>query len=399
MKIGKHNKISDSKFDKKELRIGIKIEMEHTDDEEVAKDIAKDHLSEIPNYYTRLAKMEKEGKKMKKALLERIEKSRSHKYIKREGIKGKYKYVYPGEGGGKKPGIKYPDSNDLRDKEKKNDYWEGVSGSYKEAMRMTKQDLVESLSEKEGDKDKFSKMGKEELAKLYEEQYGDKKKPGIKASGKIVTDFGPGFEYRGKGKKPGIKNQMKEENEKLIMNKLKGNMTRERHEAKKYDKDGEFFSSDTKLFIDSAQGKVDLNDLAKYILANRGLDSNGKWMGFEQAKDHHKINKKKYLELYGEDEHHYQEMNSLPNTLLSAAVNGKIDLNLVARGELVNRGMDSSGKWIGFGQAERHHMVEHGLKQHERVKAEKKENKLSEDRVYYKAKAKGRYGKRTKKEE
>jgi hypothetical protein len=40
---------------------GIKVEMEHTDDVKVAKEIAMDHLAEDPNYYTKLKRIE-EGK-------------------------------------------------------------------------------------------------------------------------------------------------------------------------------------------------------------------------------------------------------------------------------------------------------------------------------------------------
>jgi hypothetical protein len=56
--IGKHNDIPDEEFDAKELAMGIEIEMEHTDDAGIAKAIAKDHLKELPDYYTRLKKME-----------------------------------------------------------------------------------------------------------------------------------------------------------------------------------------------------------------------------------------------------------------------------------------------------------------------------------------------------
>lgn len=42
----------------KQLNMGIKVEMEHTDYPEVAKRIAMDHLVEIPDYYTRLKRME-----------------------------------------------------------------------------------------------------------------------------------------------------------------------------------------------------------------------------------------------------------------------------------------------------------------------------------------------------
>lgn len=44
----------DSDFDEKELKKGIKIEMEHTKNEKIAKEIAKDHLTEDPNYYKKL---------------------------------------------------------------------------------------------------------------------------------------------------------------------------------------------------------------------------------------------------------------------------------------------------------------------------------------------------------
>jgi len=45
-----------------ELQMGIKVEMEHTTDKRIAEKIARDHLKEFPDYYTRLARMEKEGK-------------------------------------------------------------------------------------------------------------------------------------------------------------------------------------------------------------------------------------------------------------------------------------------------------------------------------------------------
>jgi hypothetical protein len=48
-------------YDPEQLKMGIKIEFEHTTDSKIAERIAKDHLSEIPDYYTRLEKMEKEA--------------------------------------------------------------------------------------------------------------------------------------------------------------------------------------------------------------------------------------------------------------------------------------------------------------------------------------------------
>ncbi len=63
--VGKHAHVPDEAFDQKELEMGVKVEMEHTDNEDVAKIIAKDHLWEIGDYYSRLIPMEEEGKGIK----------------------------------------------------------------------------------------------------------------------------------------------------------------------------------------------------------------------------------------------------------------------------------------------------------------------------------------------
>jgi len=48
---------------KQQLQLGIKVESEHTDSKEQQREIAMDHLSEIPDYYDRLKKMEDQGEK------------------------------------------------------------------------------------------------------------------------------------------------------------------------------------------------------------------------------------------------------------------------------------------------------------------------------------------------
>lgn len=53
--------LKDSAFNKKNLKKGMKVEKEHTKNKAVAKEIAKDHLKEDPQYYRKLQKMEKEG--------------------------------------------------------------------------------------------------------------------------------------------------------------------------------------------------------------------------------------------------------------------------------------------------------------------------------------------------
>ena len=47
-------------IDYDELLIGIEVEMEHTEDIEVATKIALDHLAEHPMYYRALAQMEQD---------------------------------------------------------------------------------------------------------------------------------------------------------------------------------------------------------------------------------------------------------------------------------------------------------------------------------------------------
>ena len=52
-----------SDFDPKALAKGTKVEMEHTDDKEVAREIAMDHLTEDPKYYDKLETIEKHARK------------------------------------------------------------------------------------------------------------------------------------------------------------------------------------------------------------------------------------------------------------------------------------------------------------------------------------------------
>jgi hypothetical protein len=52
----KHGNDPDSRFNRVQLRIGTRIEREHTGSPAVAKAIAKAHLSERKDYYKRLRK-------------------------------------------------------------------------------------------------------------------------------------------------------------------------------------------------------------------------------------------------------------------------------------------------------------------------------------------------------
>jgi hypothetical protein len=58
----------EKEVDPKELKMGIKVEMEHTDDPAKAKVIALQHLAEDPKYYTKLASLGLEEKTLTEAI-------------------------------------------------------------------------------------------------------------------------------------------------------------------------------------------------------------------------------------------------------------------------------------------------------------------------------------------
>lgn len=53
--------VTEEDVDMSELSAGIEVEMEHTSSVAMAKRISLDHLAEIPDYYTRLKKMEEDA--------------------------------------------------------------------------------------------------------------------------------------------------------------------------------------------------------------------------------------------------------------------------------------------------------------------------------------------------
>jgi hypothetical protein len=69
IKGGKADDKSYSDFDQDQLAKGAKVEMEHTDDPALAKEIAADHLAEFPNYYDALADMENKLKKQNEGMI------------------------------------------------------------------------------------------------------------------------------------------------------------------------------------------------------------------------------------------------------------------------------------------------------------------------------------------
>ena len=63
MKGGMSNANKSVEYDDEQMRMGTEVEHEHTVDDDVAAKIARDHLAEIPDYYTRLRVMEAEAGK------------------------------------------------------------------------------------------------------------------------------------------------------------------------------------------------------------------------------------------------------------------------------------------------------------------------------------------------
>jgi len=77
----------DVSFIQKQLDMGEPIEHEHTKNHELAKEIALQHLDEIPDYYTRLKKMEADAKKHHKKFKDVTEES-LHQWFKGSKSKG-----------------------------------------------------------------------------------------------------------------------------------------------------------------------------------------------------------------------------------------------------------------------------------------------------------------------
>jgi hypothetical protein len=54
---GKGDKLKKEDVDPDQLKMGIKVELEHTNDRKIAEEIALDHLAEDKKYYSKLKKV------------------------------------------------------------------------------------------------------------------------------------------------------------------------------------------------------------------------------------------------------------------------------------------------------------------------------------------------------
>lgn len=85
IKGGKSSGVPNDKFNKQQLRAGEKVELEHTPKKTIAREIARDHLTEIKDYYTRLRKMEEKAPK-RKDITEKTAAEEDRKEIRRRTI-------------------------------------------------------------------------------------------------------------------------------------------------------------------------------------------------------------------------------------------------------------------------------------------------------------------------
>lgn len=72
--------VTSKDVDANELKMGIKSELEHVTDKDIAEKIALDHLSEISDYYSRLTKMEAD-------VLSKVDKTSINESIKLDSLR------------------------------------------------------------------------------------------------------------------------------------------------------------------------------------------------------------------------------------------------------------------------------------------------------------------------
>lgn len=92
-------------------------------------------------------------------------------------------------------------------------------------------------------------------------------------------------------------------------------------------------------------GKVDAKRLAHEELASRGQDSDGKWVGFDKAEEHHAALKGKSRP-HPSNDRVAEHLQSVGSDILSSVAKGHIDMKKRADAELANRNHDLKGNWI-----------------------------------------------------
>lgn len=127
---------------------------------------------------------------------------------------------------------------------------------------------------------------------------------------------------------------------------------------------------DTAALVEIANGRIDLNQKAAHEMASRGLDRQGKWIGFPAAQ-----------KLFGHDPDDLRKdgnpdpakekvrgvLQIMDVEALKSVIRGEIDLTQVGRREIADRGLDKSGKWVGFEKAKKLHALESKMSFRKRI--------------------------------
>ncbi len=91
LKSGIGDRTPESALSRRQLALGQKAESEHTNDPRIAREIARDHLTEFPNYYDRLKSFEK---RLKKTGFDYDSTFGDHHEDSPEGVERQHSYEY-----------------------------------------------------------------------------------------------------------------------------------------------------------------------------------------------------------------------------------------------------------------------------------------------------------------
>jgi hypothetical protein len=159
---GKGDDLDEEDVDPDELMMGLDVEMEHTTNKKIAREIALDHLAEDPEYYTKLKSIHKENpvtaKRTDEKLWEKAKKDAVKKMGGHSARAMQYAVKLYKDRGGKYLGKKRPD-NDLATWTKAD--WQYAPGSKKKDRYLPKEawDELSPSEERATRKKKKGKLG------------------------------------------------------------------------------------------------------------------------------------------------------------------------------------------------------------------------------------------------
>jgi Protein of unknown function (DUF5661) len=159
---GKGDDLDEEDVDPKEYEMGLQVEMEHTTNKKIAREITLDHLAEDPQYYTKLKTIHKENPKRTKRSNEKLWEKVKKEAVKKMGGHSaramQYAVKLYKDQGGEYEGKKDPE-NDLATWTRAD--WQYAPGSKKKDRYLPKEawDELDPDEEKATRKKKKGKLG------------------------------------------------------------------------------------------------------------------------------------------------------------------------------------------------------------------------------------------------